>query len=106
MSKNNNEATISDLRDVSSILKKVREQESKIKYKHIGNKDDLMVVGSGHPSLKTGDKAVGGVILFLTNSSMTRASQIYWKAKQIDRVCHSSKDAETLNLLTMVEDSL
>ena len=42
MSKNNNEATISDLRDVSSILKKVREQESKIKYKHIRDKDDLM----------------------------------------------------------------
>ena len=65
-----------------------------------------MVVGIGDASLKTGDKAVGGVILFLTNSSMTRASPIYWKAKQIDRVCHSSKDAETLNLLTMVEDSI
>ena len=37
---------------------------------------------------------------------MTRASPIYWKAKQIDQVCHSSKDAETLNLLTMVEDSM
>ena len=65
-----------------------------------------MVEGIGDTSLKIGDKAVGGVILFLTNSSMTRASPIYWKAKQIDRVCHSSKDAETLNLLTMVEDSV
>ena len=65
-----------------------------------------MVVGIGDTSLMTGDKAVGGVILFLTNSSMTRASLIYWKAKQIDRVCHSSKDAKTLNLLTMVEDSV
>ena len=65
-----------------------------------------MVVGIGDTSLKTGDKAVGGVILFLTNSSMTRASLIYWKAKQIDIVCHSSKDAETLNLLTMVVDSV
>ena len=31
---------------------------------------------------------------------------MYWKVKQIDRVCHSSKDAETLNLLTIVEDSV
>ena len=77
-----------------------------MKYKHIGDKDNLMIVGIGDASLKTGDKAVGGVILFLTNSSMTRASPIYWKAKQIDRVCHSSKDAETLNLLTMAEDSV
>ena len=45
-------------------------------------------------------------MLFLTNSSMTRASPIYWKAKQIDRVCHSSKDAETLNLLTLAENSV
>ena len=37
---------------------------------------------------------------------MTRASPIYWKAKQIEQVCHSSKDAETLNLLIMVEDSM
>ena len=65
-----------------------------------------MVVGIGYDSLKTDDKAVGGVILFLTNSSMTRASPIYWKVKQIDRVCHSSKDAEALNLLTIVEDSV
>ena len=65
-----------------------------------------MIVVIRDASLKTGDKAVGGVILFLTNSSMTRASPIYWKAKQIDRVCHSSKDAETLNLLTMAEDSV
>ena len=65
-----------------------------------------MIVGIGDTSLKTGDKAIGGGILFLTNSSMTRAPPIYWKVNPIDRVCHSSKDAETLNLLTMVEDSV
>ena len=65
-----------------------------------------MVVGIGDTSLKTCDKAVGGVILFLTNSSMTRASLIYWKAEQIYRVCHSSKDAETLYSLTMAKDSV
>ena len=37
---------------------------------------------------------------------MTRASPIYWKVKQRDCVCHSSKDAETLNLLNMVDDSV
>ena len=77
MSKNSKEATISDLRDVNQILAKVRERESKVKYEHIGEKDDLMVVGIGDASLKSGDKAVGGVMLFLTNSAMTRASPIY-----------------------------
>ena len=37
---------------------------------------------------------------------MSRAAPIFWKTKQIDRVCHSSKDAETLNLLKMVDDSV
>ena len=64
--------------------KRVREHESKVKYEHIGEKDNIMIVGIGDASLKTGDKAVGGVMLFLTNSLMTRASPIYWKAKQID----------------------
>ena len=37
---------------------------------------------------------------------MTHASPIFWKTKQISRVCHSNKDAETLNLLKMVDDSI
>ena len=45
---------------------------------------DLMVGDIGDASLKTGDKAVGEVFLFLTNSSMTTASPIYLKVKQID----------------------
>ena len=49
-----------DLRDVNRILAKVREHESKVKYEHIGDRDDLMIVGIGDASLKTGDKAVGG----------------------------------------------
>ena len=52
------------------------------------------------------DKAVGGVLLFLANSSMTRASPVYWKYKTLVRVCHRSNDAETLNVLTMVEDAI
>ena len=86
MSKKNKEATISNLRDTSWVLKKVREHESKLKYEYIGEKEDLMVGGNGDTSLKTGDKAVWEVFLFLTNSSMTTASPIYLKVKQIDRL--------------------
>ena len=45
-------------------------------------------------------------MLFLANSSMTKASALYWKAKTISRVCKSSKDAEILNMSTMVEDAV
>ena len=86
-------------------MKKVRERESKIKYTRVGDKEDLVVVGIGDASFKSDDKAVGGVSLFLANSKLTRASPIYWKPKQIDRVCHSSKDAETLNMTRLVDDA-
>ena len=66
----------------------------------------MIIIGLGDTSYKQDDKAIGGVILLLANSSFTKALPIYWKSKQIERVCHSSKDAETLNLLRMVEDAV
>ena len=80
----------------------MREQEIKLKYKWIGDKDDLVIVRVGYASFKTDDKAIGGVVLFLANSSMTRAAPIFWKTKQIEQVCHRSQNAETLNLLKMM----
>ena len=60
----------------------------------------------GYASYKQDDKAIRGFILLLANSSFTLASLIYLKSKQIERVCHSSKDAETLNLIKMVDDAV
>ena len=45
-------------------------------------------------------------MLFLTNSNMTKASPLYWKAKTIARACKSSKYTETLNLIKMVDDAI
>ena len=97
---------MSDLRDINRILKRVREKESRLKYGYLGEKEDLVIIGLGDASYKQDDKAVGGVVLLLANSTFTRASPIYWKSKQIERVCHSSKDAETLNLIKMVDNAV
>ena len=97
---------MADLRDKNRILKKVRERESCIRYRYIGGKEYLIIVGVGDASYKQDDKAIGGIFLFLANWSMTHAAPIFWKSQQIERVCHSSKDAETLNLLKMVDDSV
>ena len=106
MSKKNNLVKIKDLGDISQILKKAKEQSSKLKFSRIGPKEDLMIVRIGDASFKSYDKAIGVVMLFTTNSSMTKASPLYWKAKTISRVCSSSKDAETLNMATMMEDAV
>ena len=99
-------AKIKDLRDVSRVLKKAKDRSSKLKFSRIGPKDDLIVVGIGDTSFKAEDKAVCGVLLFLSNSSMTRAPPIYWKSKTISRVCYSSKDAETINISKMMDDAI
>ena len=88
MSKRNQEATISDLRDINRILKKVRERKSFIKFEHLGDVDDLVIIGVGDASYKQDEKAVGGIFLFLVNPSLSRAAPIFWKVKQITRVCH------------------
>ena len=43
MSKKNNSAQIKDLRDISRVLKKVKERSSKMKFLRIGPKDDLII---------------------------------------------------------------
>ena len=66
MSKKNNSATILDLRDISWILKKVRERSSKLKFRKMGVRDDLIMVGIGDESFKSEDKAVGGIFNFFS----------------------------------------
>ena len=64
----------------------------------------MQVVGIVDASYKPDDKSIGGMIIALTNEDMTIASPLMWKAKQIDRVCHSSKDAETLSMTKMIDE--
>ena len=64
----------------------------------------MQVVGIVDASYKPDDKSIGGMIIVLTNENMTKASPLMWKAKQIDRVCHSSKDAETLSMTKMIDE--
>ena len=77
MSKRNQEATILDLRDINHILKRVREKTSCIKYEYLGDKEDLVINGAVDTPYKQDDMAIGGVFLFLANSSLTHVSPIY-----------------------------
>merc|ERR1712115_311225 len=92
LAKKNNIAVISDLRNINRIVEKVKKEENKIIYRKIGDRENLQVVGIVDASYKPDNKSIGGMIIVLTNENMTIASPLMWKAKQIDRVCHSSKD--------------
>ena len=47
---------------------------------------------------KSDKNSVEGMLIMIVDEKMEKASPIVLKSKQIDRVCHSSKDAETLTL--------
>ena len=106
MSKHNKRATIADLIDTNRVIKKLKERKSMIKYSKLGAREDLEIIGIGDASHRIDDKAVGGNLVLIVNSKKDRAAAIMWKSKQISRVVHSSKDAETLNLIKLVDDSL
>ena len=40
----------------------------------------------------------------IANKNLTKASPIMWKSKQIERVCHSSKYAETLAMDKLIDE--
>ena len=88
---------ITDIRKTDDRTEPLTKVEMKL-YRKITGKlaDDLVIIGVGDTSHKQDEKAVGGIFLFLANSSLSRAAPIFWKAKLIARVCHSSKDAEIL----------
>ena len=106
MSKKTKNATIADLRNVTKVVKKAKERLSQLIYSKIANKNNLIIIRIGDTSFKVDDKTVGGVILLLANMAMTHAVPIYWKSKYIARVCYSSKDTETINLVRLMEDAV
>merc|ERR1712029_1059042 len=96
LAKKSNSATIADLRNVNKIVGKIKKEENKVVYGRVGDREDMQVIGMVDASYKSDEKSIGGMLIVLANGNMTRASPIMWKSKQIERVCHSSKDAETL----------
>ena len=82
----------------------MKNEENKVIYGKLGEREKLQVVGIVDASYKTDDKSVGGMIIVLANEDMTKASPLMWKVKQIDRVCHSSKDAETLAMTKIIDE--
>ena len=104
LAKKNNSATISDLRNIIKIVGKVKKEENKVVYGRIGDKEKLQVIGVVDASYKSDEKSIGGMLIMIANDGMTVASPIMWKSKQIERVCHSSKDAETLAMSKLLDE--
>jgi len=104
LAKKNNSATISDLRNINKIVGKVKKEENKVVYGRVGDKESLQVIGVVDASYKSDEKSIGGMLVMIVDERMTVASPLMWKSKQIERVCHSSKDAETLAMSKLLDE--
>merc|ERR1712002_83521 len=80
LAKKNNNATISDIRNVNRLVGKVKNEENKVIYGKIGGRETLQVVGIVDASFKNDDKSIGGMMIVLANEDLTKASPLMWKA--------------------------
>merc|ERR1712177_119746 len=76
LAKKNNNAVISDLRNVNRIVEKVKKEENKVVYGRIGDKETLQVIGIVDASYKSDEKSIGGMMIVLADDKMTRASPL------------------------------
>ena len=85
-------------------MKKIKERYIQVIFSRIGNRESLEVIRIGDSSYNGDKKYICGELIFMKKVNSDRESPIYYKTKQIDRVSHSSKDAETLNVTRKVDD--
>ena len=69
-------------------------------------KENLIIRAACDAAFYTGSPAVQGNIIMLADKGKDKVSPLFWKSKQITRVCKSSKDAETRAGGKCVEDGI
>ena len=99
LSKRNSNATIGDLKRINQVVKKVKSRQSRIKFSRIGTREDIIVHSVGDASYKCDSPSIGGNLVMLGNKTTRKVSPLYWKSKQIQKVCHSAKECRHISVL-------
>ena len=106
LSRKSHAATLSDLKFVNKVLKKVRERESEIVYSRVGKKEDLVIKVMSDASYMKVKDSISGILVVLANKMNQVAVPLYWKSKKIAKMTTSTKDAETHALFKGVTDAV
>ena len=77
LSKRTSSATKGDLKRMNQIVKKIRSQQSKVKFSKIGEGEDIIVQSVGNASYKCDSPSIGGNLIMLGNKKTNRVSPIY-----------------------------
>ena len=106
LSKTGSKATIGDLKKLNAVVKKISLRQSRIKFNCVGKKEDLLIHAVGDASYRCDGPSIGGRLIMLGHKNSSRVSPLFWKSKQIRHVCHSAKEAETRNVMKLVDTSV
>ena len=106
LSKCGSKATIGDLKKLNNVSKKIAIRQSKVNFAKVGKKEDLILHAVGDASFKCDGPSVGGRLIMLGSKNSDKVSPLFWKSKQIQHVCHSAKEAETRNIMKLVDTSV
>ena len=106
LSKRGSKANIGDLKKLNTVVKKIGIRQSKVKFSKLGRKEDLVLHAVGDASYRCDGPSIGGRLVMLGNKYSDRVSPLFWKSKQIKHVCHSAKEAETRNVMKLVDTSV
>ena len=77
-----------------------------MKFNQVGQKESLVIHAVGDASYKCDGLSIGGRFIMLGNKDTNKVSPLFWKCKQIQHVCHSAKEAETRNVMKLVDTSV
>ena len=105
LSKRSHVATLSDLKYVNKVLKKVKERGNEVVYSVVGKKEDLVIKCMSDASYLKVKDSTGGSLVLLASRKGAKAVPLFWKSKNITKVCTSTKDAETHALFKNISDA-
>ena len=107
MSMKSRKAKVSDINKLNKIVKRAKEKECFVRYKHIDKKENLYIAALADASYRKIDdktRSTEGRILLLTNGE--KASPLLWKSRRIAQVCDSTKTAESRAADKVVDDAI
>ena len=105
LSKKSHLATLSDLKFVNKVLKKVKERDNVVVYSAVGAREELVVKNMSDASYLKARDSVGGSLVMMGTANSHKLVPLYWKSKGITKISTSTKDAETHALFKSVGDA-
>ena len=95
MSQKASKATVADLKKINKVVDRVHERESRVMFRKVADKEDLITFGVTDAAYSKIERPVGGSLVMLGSKKTRTAVPLFWKSKTIQKTCKSTKDAET-----------